>query len=62
MRRNFLARSIGDQINTILAASDFNLMKKIRKIKEEIFDFIFKLNIWIENQIRCKKISSFTKN
>ena len=55
MERNFLAGVIGDQINTILAATGFNLMKKLRKIKEGLFVFIFKLNIWIENQIRFKR-------
>lgn len=52
MERNFLAGIIGDQINTILGATGFNLMKMIRKIKEGSFVFIFKLKIWIENQIR----------
>ncbi len=53
MKRNFLSGVIGDQINTILAATGFNLMKKLRKIKEGIF--IFKLNSWIENRIRLKR-------
>lgn len=55
MERNFLAGVIGDQTNTILAATGFNLMKKLRKIKEGLFVFIFKLIIWIENQIRFKR-------
>ena len=55
MKRNFLSGVIGDQINTILAATGFNLMKKLRKIKEGIFVFIFKLNSWIENRIRLKR-------
>lgn len=54
MERNFLSGVVGDQINTILAATGFNLMKKLRKIKEELFVFIFKLNIWNENQARFK--------
>lgn len=55
MERNFLAGVIGDQINTILAATGFNLMKKLRKIKKGLFVFIFNLKIWIENQIRYKR-------
>ena len=50
MKRNFLAGVIGDQINTILAATGFNMMKKLRKIKEELFTFIFELFSWNKKQ------------
>ena len=50
MERNFLAGVIGDQINTILAATGFNMMKKLRKIKEELFTFIFELFSWNKKQ------------
>ncbi len=52
MERNYLSGVIGDQINTILAATGFNLIKKLRKIKEELFVFILKLIRRTDNQIQ----------
>lgn len=48
MKRNFLAGVNGDQINTILAAAGFNMMKKLRKIKEELLILILKIYSWNE--------------
>ena len=41
MERNFLSGTAGDQLNTILAATGFNLMKKLKKLKKEYLKFIF---------------------
>ena len=43
MERNFLSGVIGDRLNTILVATGFNMMKKIKKIKDELFIAIFEL-------------------
>ncbi len=53
MQRNFLAGVIGDQINTILAAAGFNMMKKPRKIKEKLFVFILELYRWNKEKFVC---------
>lgn len=53
MERNFLSGVIGDQINIILAAAGFNMMKKLRKIKEELFMSIFQLYNWHKKQFMC---------
>lgn len=50
MERNFLAGVIGDQINTILAAAGFNMLKRLRKIKEELFILILKIYSWNKKQ------------
>ena len=50
MERNYLAGVIGDKINTILAAAGFNMMKKLRKIKDELFMAIFELYNWNKKQ------------
>lgn len=42
MLRNFLAGSIGDEINTILAGAAFNFRKKLNQIKADI-----KFWLWI---------------
>lgn len=48
MERNYLAGIVGNQINTLLAATGFNMMKKLRKIKEELWAFIFAQVVWIK--------------
>jgi transposase, IS5 family len=41
MIRNYLKGTEGDMINTIMAATAFNMMKKLRKIRESV---LFVLN------------------
>lgn len=62
MERNYLAGVIGDQINTILAATGFNLMKMLRKIKSNFYDFIFETFIEIINRPRIKRQYLILKN
>ena len=45
MLRNYLSGSAGDQINTLLAASVYNMRKWMRLKKEEILNLIFWLFI-----------------
>ena len=47
MLRNYLKGVIGDQLNTILAGTGFNLKKMLNRIKEQIlFDLFQNLNFW----------------
>ena len=47
MLRNYLKGVIGDQLNTILAGTGFNLKKMLNRIKEQIlFDLFQILNFW----------------
>jgi IS5 family transposase len=47
MLRNYLKGVIGDQLNTILAGTGYNLKKMLNRIKEQIlFDLIQILNLW----------------
>ena len=47
MLRNYLKGAIGDQLNTILAGTGYNLKKMLNRIKEQIlFDLIQILNLW----------------
>lgn len=41
MLRNYLKGTIGDSINTILAATGFNFMKRLRQIKAEIKNLLY---------------------
>jgi hypothetical protein len=43
MIRNYLKGILGDNINTIMAATGFNLMKKLNQIRAEILWHIFQL-------------------
>jgi IS5 family transposase len=43
MLRNYLKGTAGDQINTLLAASAYNMMKWMRMKREEIFIVLFRL-------------------
>ncbi len=43
MIRNYLKGVLGDNINTIMAATGFNLMKKLNQIRAEILWLIFQL-------------------
>jgi len=47
MLRNYLKGVIGDQLNTILAGTGFNLKKMLNRIKEQIlFDLFQIINFW----------------
>jgi transposase, IS5 family len=47
MLRNYLKGVIGDQLNTILAGTGFNLKKMLNRIKEQIlFDLFQILDSW----------------
>ena len=47
MLRNYLKGVIGDQLNTILAGTGFNLKKMLNRIKEQIlFDLFQNLSFW----------------
>lgn len=43
MLRNYLKGVIGDQINTILAGTGFNLKKMLNRIKEQILFYLFQI-------------------
>jgi len=43
MLRNYLKGTAGDQINTLMAATAYNMMKWMRMRREEILFFIFRL-------------------
>ena len=43
MIRNYLKGTAGDQINTLLAAAAYNMMKWMRMKRQEIFIFIFRM-------------------
>jgi IS5 family transposase len=42
MLRNYLSGTAGDQVNTLLAAAAYNMMKWMRLKRQEIFDLIFR--------------------
>ncbi len=47
MLRNYLKGAIGDQLNTILAGTGFNLKKMLNRIKEQIlFDLFQSISFW----------------
>ncbi|MHC4467665.1 MAG: transposase family protein [Planctomycetota bacterium] len=54
MIRNYLSGTQGDAINTLLAATGFNLMKMLRRIKAESINFCLKLLEALENNIKTK--------
>lgn len=54
MIRNYLSGTQGDAINTLLAATGFNLMKMLRRIKSESIIFCLKLLEALENNIKTK--------
>lgn len=41
MKRNYLSGDIGDNMNTILAAAGFNLLKMLKRLKSQSLDFYF---------------------
>ena len=43
MLRNYLKGTAGDQINTLMAATAYNMMKWMRMKRQEIFIFIFRM-------------------
>ena len=54
---NYLKGVIGEQLNTILAGTGFNLKKMLNRIKEQIlFDLLQTLNFW--KLFFCKKLNS----
>jgi len=47
MLRNYLKGVIGDQLNTLLAGTGFNLKKMLNRIKEQILFNLFQiLSFW----------------
>lgn len=54
MLRNYLSGTKGDAINTILAATGFNLMKMLRRLKTEAIYYWVKL--WEHNKIYMQEI------
>ena len=63
MLRNYLKGVIGDQLNTILAGTGYNLKKMLNRIKEQILFTLFqiiKLWIWIiSNKYKLEKYWAF---
>jgi len=58
MLRNYLKGVNGDQLNTILAGTGFNLKKMLNRIKEQIlFAFFQKLNLWIKSIFEIKHLN-----
>ena len=54
MIRNYLSGTQGDAINTLLAATGFNMMKILRRIKGESINFCLNLLVTLENNIKLK--------
>ena len=54
MLRNYLKGAVGDQLNTILAGTGFNLKKMLNRIKEQIL-FIFFENLNLKCRYCAKK-------
>jgi len=54
MLRNYLSGTQGDAINTLLAATGFNMMKMLRRIKAKTNSFCLKLFDALENKIKSK--------
>jgi len=50
MIRNYLSGTAGDKINTLLAATAYNMRKWMRLMKEEILNLIFR---WITRHLFC---------
>ena len=46
MLRNYLKGAIGNQLNTILAGTGFNLKKMLNRIKEQILFVVFESLIY----------------
>jgi hypothetical protein len=59
MRRNFLKGVEGDMINTIMAAVAFNMMKRLRQIRDAIY---FVLDLSTGNwSVKYITVKSFKK-
>jgi IS5 family transposase len=54
MIRNYLSGTQGDAINTILAATGFNLMKILRRIRAEVTNFCLRLFETVEYNLETK--------
>ncbi len=52
MLRNYLKGAIGNQLNTILAGTGFNLKKMLNRIKEQVLFIFFETLIFIETLLR----------
>jgi len=46
MLKNYLKGIIGDQLNTLLAGTGFNLKKMLNRIKEQILFDLFQISIF----------------
>ena len=52
MLRNYLKGVEGDMINTIMAGAAFNMMKRLRKIREAIIFVLNQIfNNWLEKYL-----------
>ena len=54
MLRNYLSGTQGDAINTLLAATGFNMMKMLRRIKAKTISFCLRLLDALENNINMR--------
>jgi hypothetical protein len=54
MIRNYLSGTQGNGITTLLAATGFNMMKMLTRIKAESLNFCFYLLATLENNIKLK--------
>ena len=54
MLRNYLKGAIGNQLNTILAGTGFNLKKMLNRIKEQILFAFFETIFFYRNTFDCK--------
>ena len=54
MIRNYLSGAQGDAVNTLLAATGFNMMKMLRRIRAEIANFCLKLFETVDDSLKIK--------
>ena len=54
MIRNYLSGTQGDAVNTLLAATGFNMMKMLRRIRAEIANFCLRLFETVEDFMKIK--------
>ena len=57
MLKNYLKGTIGDQLNTLLAGTGFNLKKMLNRIKEQILFSLFQILIFCKRFISKFKLS-----
>ena len=54
MIRNYLSGAQGDAVNTLLAATGFNMMKMLRRIRTEIANFCLKLFETVDDSLKIR--------